>query len=125
EDEKGTDEAKVKPSKKAKTAKPKPSSAKKDKKEDKKEGKKEDADKNQGKGTFAGRNWPNSAPASFRFSGAHEAWMEHLDQKYPRHKQRTFLAFLMEHGLADLCEEGEIYQRCHEMAVLYDMQENA
>ncbi|CAE7348796.1 unnamed protein product, partial [Symbiodinium microadriaticum] len=51
------------------------------------------------RGTFAGRNWPTGPLPSMRFDAAYEAWMEHLDDKFARHKQRAFLSFLTEHGL--------------------------
>ncbi|OLP91634.1 Reticulocyte-binding protein 2-like a [Symbiodinium microadriaticum] len=69
------------------------------------------------RGTFAGRNWPTGPLPSMRFDAAYEAW--HLDDKFARHKQRAFLSFLTEHGLQEIHEEGDMYERCHEMAILF------
>ena len=99
--------------------------------------------------TFAGRNPPTSYPALFRFEAALDAWNEclvcaictilsaelagsyavcitilhaylrHLDDLLPRNNQRFFMSFLAENGIYELHEETPIYQRAHEMAVLY------
>ena len=51
------------------------------------------------------------------------AYLRHLDDLLPRNNQRFFMSFLAENGIHELHEETPIYQRAHEMAVLYAYQE--